>query len=189
MRVFLVPRDWCQVIKVWTTKCNIEGIRKTLHDHYLGIWEGFANPYLGGVIYKPLSHALVVLKEGFSNPLRITFNDPLLHKLTSIRWDLENSYPNIALIILISFILLNHCQVFSSCGFEFELVREYPHFQFKLPRVRWNLPDFVPSCLLTQLKTICITGLMGMPHEMEVANFLLENGRVRTQARLNFPKM
>lgn len=88
-----------------------------------------------------------MLKEGFSNPLRLTFYDPLLHKLTSICWDLENSYPNIALMILISFILLNHCQVFRSCGFESELVREYPHFQFKLPRVRWNPPDFVPSCL------------------------------------------
>ncbi|KAB2628825.1 FBD-associated F-box protein [Pyrus ussuriensis x Pyrus communis] len=68
--------------------------------------------------------------------------------------------------------------VFSSCGFESELVREYPHFQFKLPRVRWNPPDFVPSCLLTHLKTICITGLMGRPHEMEVAKFLLENVKV-----------
>ncbi|CAN6584141.1 unnamed protein product [Malus baccata var. baccata] len=68
--------------------------------------------------------------------------------------------------------------VFSSCGFESELVREYPHFQFKLPKVRWNPPDFVPSCLLTHLKTICITRLMGRPHEMEVAKFLLENGKV-----------
>lgn len=81
-------------------------------------------------------------------------------------------------MILISFILLNHCQVLSSCGFESEPVRECPHFQFKLPKVRGNLPDFMPSCLLMHLKIVCITGLMGRPHEMEVAKFLLENGKV-----------
>ncbi|XP_062011810.1 F-box/LRR-repeat protein At3g26922-like isoform X2 [Rosa rugosa] len=41
---------------------------------------------------------------------------------------------------------------------------------------QWIPPRFVPSCLLSQLKTISVRGFKGKVDEMDVAKYLLENG-------------
>lgn len=36
----------------------------------------------------------------------------------------------------------------------------------------------MPACLISHLKTITIIGYRGYPHEMKVAKYLIENGKV-----------
>nr|XP_011468405.1 PREDICTED: F-box/FBD/LRR-repeat protein At3g26920-like [Fragaria vesca subsp. vesca] len=43
--------------------------------------------------------------------------------------------------------------------------------------LQWNLPETVPVCLSSHLKTICIIGFKGWKFEMEAAKYLLKNGR------------
>ncbi|XP_050383525.1 F-box/FBD/LRR-repeat protein At4g00160-like [Argentina anserina] len=42
----------------------------------------------------------------------------------------------------------------------------------------WNPPEFVPACLVSHLKKICIRGYKGTPDQMEVAEYLLKHGAV-----------
>lgn len=43
---------------------------------------------------------------------------------------------------------------------------------------QWNTPETVPICVSSHLKTITIRGFGGGYDEMEVAKYLLENGKV-----------
>lgn len=42
----------------------------------------------------------------------------------------------------------------------------------------WVPPEFVPTCLLSHLKTICLRGIQGRPDETEVTKYLLKHGDV-----------
>nr|XP_011466423.1 PREDICTED: F-box/FBD/LRR-repeat protein At3g52680-like isoform X2 [Fragaria vesca subsp. vesca] len=42
----------------------------------------------------------------------------------------------------------------------------------------WNPPEYVPVCLSSQLKSICIRGYKGTPDQMKVAEYLLNHGEV-----------
>ncbi|XP_068337697.1 F-box/LRR-repeat protein At4g14103-like [Pyrus communis] len=42
----------------------------------------------------------------------------------------------------------------------------------------WVPPEFVPICLLSHLKTICLRGIQGRPDETEVTKYLLKHGEV-----------
>ncbi|XP_050377719.1 F-box/LRR-repeat protein At3g59190-like [Argentina anserina] len=41
----------------------------------------------------------------------------------------------------------------------------------------WGVPEFAPARLFSHLKTICLRDFMGCPNEMEVAKYLLKNGK------------
>lgn len=47
--------------------------RNALYEYYKGMREGFANFYLGRVIYTSISYAFVMLVKGISNPLYLVF--------------------------------------------------------------------------------------------------------------------
>ncbi|XP_062030653.1 putative FBD-associated F-box protein At5g56430 [Rosa rugosa] len=44
--------------------------------------------------------------------------------------------------------------------------------------LQWNSPESVPSCVLSQLKTICTRNFRGGQDEMKVAKYMLEKGQV-----------
>ncbi|KAL6199014.1 hypothetical protein ACLB2K_028802 [Fragaria x ananassa] len=46
------------------------------------------------------------------------------------------------------------------------------------PEHEWNPPEFVPMCLSSSLKTICVYRFKGRRYEMEVAKYLLNYGEV-----------
>ncbi|KAM5586405.1 hypothetical protein ABKV19_005360 [Rosa sericea] len=50
--------------------------------------------------------------------------------------------------------------------------------EWEIPECKWNPPEFVPICLSSSLKTICVKGFKGGQHEMEVAQYLLKYGEV-----------
>lgn len=59
-----------------------------------------------------------------------------------------------------------------------DLVLDYETLSFKECREhQWNPPEFVPICLSSHLKTISIKAFKGGRVEMEVAEYLLKNGR------------
>ncbi|XP_024168725.2 F-box/LRR-repeat protein At3g59190 isoform X1 [Rosa chinensis] len=41
----------------------------------------------------------------------------------------------------------------------------------------WDAPEFVPVCLFSHLKTICLREFKGCPNEMEVAKYLVKHGK------------
>ncbi|KAL6196660.1 hypothetical protein ACLB2K_032274 [Fragaria x ananassa] len=46
------------------------------------------------------------------------------------------------------------------------------------PEREWSPPEFVPMCLSSSLKTICVNGFKGRRYEMEVAKYLLNYGEI-----------
>lgn len=48
----------------------------------------------------------------------------------------------------------------------------------ELSELQWNPPTVVPICLVSHLKTISIRRFKGWRVDMEVAKYLLQNGRV-----------
>ncbi|XP_062011811.1 putative F-box/FBD/LRR-repeat protein At4g13965 [Rosa rugosa] len=58
--------------------------------------------------------------------------------------------------------------------------------------LRWSPPEFVPNCLLSHLKTICIKGFkgkgfFGYQDEKEVVKYLLKNGQVLQRMTIYSP--
>ncbi|XP_062012116.1 putative FBD-associated F-box protein At5g53635 [Rosa rugosa] len=65
-----------------------------------------------------------------------------------------------------------------------ESLKKFPNLEYldieyrSLSQKELYLPEFVPFCLLSCLKTISIRGFEGHQVEMEAAKYLLQNGRV-----------
>ncbi|CAB4277317.1 unnamed protein product [Prunus armeniaca] len=49
---------------------------------------------------------------------------------------------------------------------------------------QWSQPDFVPICLLSSLKKICIQGFHAWPDEIEVVRYLLKHGEVLNTVKI-----
>lgn len=56
--------------------------RNALYEYYKGMQEGFANFYLGRVIYTSISHAFVMLAKGISNVLYLVFLASIPYQLS-----------------------------------------------------------------------------------------------------------
>ncbi|KAL8032152.1 hypothetical protein ABFX02_13G076300 [Erythranthe guttata] len=51
----------------------------------------------------------------------------------------------------------------------------------------WREPEQVPTCLLSNLRTIMFTGIVGTKHQLEIVRYLLRNGKVLKKVEMVYP--
>lgn len=55
-------------------------------------------------------------------------------------------------------------------------------------QLNWSASEFLPSCLLSQLKTVAIRAVKARVDEIEVAKYLLKNGEVLKKMTFHAPE-
>ncbi|KAL8032159.1 hypothetical protein ABFX02_13G076800 [Erythranthe guttata] len=51
----------------------------------------------------------------------------------------------------------------------------------------WREPEQVPTCLLSNLRTIMLTNIVGTKHDFEIVSYLLMNGKVLEKMEISYP--
>lgn len=55
-------------------------------------------------------------------------------------------------------------------------------------QLNWSASEFLPSCLLSHLKTVAIRAVKARVDEIEVAKYLLKNGEVLKKMTFHAPE-